>query len=62
MKKRSMILAGILSASMLMSLGGMAAYAEETAATLTIAGETTEDTAEDAAEDSSGIIWGRCRR
>ena len=48
MKKRSMILAGILSASMLMSMNGMAAYAEETATTLTIAGETTEDTAEEA--------------
>ena len=48
MKKRSMILAGILSASMLMSMGDMAAYAEETAPTLTIAGETTEDAAEEA--------------
>ena len=62
MKKRNMILAGILSASMMMSMGGAAAvYAEEATATEAAAAEESksEETAAEkaetpAAEDAAG--------
>ena len=56
MKKRNMMLAGILSASMLMSMSGAAAvYAEEETSATTIKTEQPQEVdpaAEDAAEEA----------